>query len=386
MRDVSILGVGMTRFGIHADKTSKQLGAESVWAAIQDAGVQPKDIQIAYCGYALSGLLGGQASGLGQLILKDMGITGIPVTHVENACSSSACALREAWLAVASGYYDMALALGVEKMTSASTAKVIKALISSSDVELETGIVFPGMFAMIAQRHMHEYGTTREQLAKVAVKAHRYGAMNPHAHFQKEISLEDALNSQMIASPLRLLDCCPISDGAAAAILGPTKLAKKLSKNPIQIAASALKTGLYTDDRPITRFESTVEAAKEVYETAGIGPEDIDFAEVHDCFTIAEIVHVEDLGFCPKGEGGKFIEEGCAEVDGQTPVNISGGLKAKGHPVGATGLGQIAELVLQLRGQAGARQIEGVKTGLSHCMGGFLHADGASLAVHILKK
>ncbi len=386
MRNVSILGVGMTRFGIHKDLSSKQLGVESVWRAIKDAGIQPKDIQIAYCGYALSGLLGGQASGLGQLILKDMGITGIPVTHVENACSSSACALREAWLAVASGYYDIALALGVEKMTSAKTGKVIKALISSSDVELETGIVFPGMFAMIAQRHMYEFGTTREQMAKVAVKAHKYGAMNPNAHFQKEITLEFALNSQMIASPLRLLDCCPISDGAAAAILVSEKLAKKLSKNSIQIASSALKTGLYTDDRLITRFESTVEAAKEAYEVAAIGPEDIDLAEVHDCFTIAEIVHIEDLGFCKKGEGGGFIENGYAEIDGQTPINISGGLKAKGHPVGATGLGQIAELVWQLRGQAGQRQIEGAKTGLAHCMGGFLHADGASLAVHILTK
>lgn len=386
MRDVSVLGVGMTRFGIHADKTGKQLGAESVWSAIQDAGIQPKDIQIAYCGYALSGLLGGQASGLGQLILKDSGITGIPVTHVENACSSSACAFREAWLAVASGYYDTALALGVEKMTGVCTGKVIKALIGSSDVELETGIVFPGMFAMIAQRHMYEFGTTREQLAEVAVKAHKYGAMNPHAHFQKEITLEHALNSQMIAPPLRLLDCCPISDGAAAAILVPTELAKKLSKNSIRIAASVLKTGLYSDDRCITRFESTVAAAKEAYEAAGIGPEDIDFAEVHDCFTIAEIVHVEDLGFCRKGEGGSFIAKGCGEIDGETPINISGGLKAKGHPVGATGLGQIAELVWQLRGQAGPRQIEGAKTGLAHCMGGFLHADGASLAVHILAK
>jgi acetyl-CoA acetyltransferase len=386
MRDVSVLGVGMTRFGIHADKSSKQLGAESVWNALKDADIHPKDIEVAYCGYALSGLLGGQASGLGQLILKDMGITGIPVTHVENACSSSACAFREAWLAVASGYYDMALALGVEKMTSADTGKVIKALISSSDVELETGIIFPGMFAMIAQRHMHEFGTKREHLAKVAVKAHKYGAMNPHAHFQKEITPEQALNSQMIASPLRLMDCCPISDGAAAAVLAPTDTAQKLSKKSIQIAGSALKTGLYSDDRSITRFESTIEAAKEAYETAAIGPEDIDFAEVHDCFTIAEIVHIEDLGFCPKGEGGQFIEKGYAEIDGQKPINISGGLKAKGHPVGATGLGQIAELVWQLRGQAGSRQIEGVKTGLSHCMGGFLHADGASLAVHILNK
>ena len=200
MRDVSILGVGMTRFGIHSDKSGKQLGVESVWRAIQDAGLQPKDIQIAYCGYALSGLLGGQASGLGQLILKDTGITGIPVTHVENACSSSACALREAWLAVTSGYYDIALALGVEKMTNANTGKVIKALISSSDVELETGIVFPGMFAMIAQRHMHEFGTTREQLAKVAVKAHKYGAMNPHAHFQKEITLLNLIGETNIES------------------------------------------------------------------------------------------------------------------------------------------------------------------------------------------
>ncbi len=386
MRDVVVLGVGMTRFGIHPDKGVKELGVEAVWSAIQDAGVQPRDIQIAYCGYAVSGLLTGQESGAGQLVLKELGITGIPVTHVENACSSSACAFREAWIAVASGLYDFALAMGVEKMTSATTERAIKALISSSDVELERGITFPGVFAMIAQRHMHEYGTTREQIAKVAIKAHRYGAMNPHAHFQKETSLMEVLNSPMVAYPLRLFDCCPISDGAAAAILTTKDLARKYGKSPIEIAASVLKSGVYTDDRPITSFESTIEAAKEAYETAGIGPEDIDFAELHDCFTIAEIVHVEDLGFCKKGEGGKYIESGNAEINGSTPINISGGLKAKGHPIGATGVGQIVELVWQLRGQAGKRQIPGAKVGLAHCMGGFFHADGASLAIHILKK
>ncbi|MBN1224423.1 MAG: thiolase domain-containing protein, partial [Candidatus Aminicenantes bacterium] len=358
----------------------------SVWRAVRDAGIRPKDIQVAYCGYALSGLLVGQESGLGQIVLKDTGITGIPVTHVENACSSSACALREAWMAVASGLSDFALAMGVEKMTCAKTEKVIKALVSSSDVELESGIVFPGVFAMIAQRHMYEFGTTREQLAGVAVKAHRYGALNPHAHFQKEVTLQDVLSSPLIATPLRLLDCSPISDGAAAAILVPKELAKKLGREAVDIAASVLKSGSYTDDRPITSFESTVKAAREAYEIAGIGPEDIDVAEVHDCFSIAEIVHIEDLGFCTKGEGGRFIENGKADIDGQTPVNISGGLKAKGHPVGATGIGQIAELVWQLRGQAGNRQVDKARIGLSHCMGGFFHSDGASLAVHILKK
>jgi acetyl-CoA C-acetyltransferase len=308
------------------------------------------------------------------------------VTHVENACSSSACAFREAWIAVASGLYDFALAMGVEKMTSASTEKAIKALISSSDVELESGITFPGVFAMIAQRHMLEFGTTREQLARVAVKAHKYGALNPHAHFQKETSIEEVLSSPMIAEPLRLFDCCPVSDGAAAAILAPKDAVPDRNDQAVHIAASVLKSGMYTDDRPLTRFESTIEAAKEAYEFAGIGPEDIDLAEVHDCFTIAEIVHIEDLGFCEKGEGGRYIERGDAEIDGRTPINISGGLKAKGHPVGATGIGQIAELVLQLRGQAGKRCIPGAKVGLSHCMGGFLHGDGASLAVHILKR
>jgi acetyl-CoA C-acetyltransferase len=386
MRDVAVLGVGMTRFGIHPGKGVKELGVEAVWNAIQDAGIEPKAIETAYCGYAVSGLLTGQESGVGQLALKDLGITGISVTHVENACSSSACAFREAWISVASGLCEVALAMGVEKMTSATTQRAIKALISSSDVELEWGIIFPGVFAMIAQRHMHEYGTTREQLAKVAVKAHRYGAMNPHAHFQKETSLMEVLNSPMIASPLRLFDCCPISDGGAAAILTTKEFASKCGKHPIQVAASVLKSGLYTDERPITSFESTIKAAKEAYESAAIGPEDVDFAEVHDCFTIAEIVHVEDLGFCKKGEGGRFIENGEADLNGRTPVNASGGLKAKGHPVGATGVGQIVELVWQLRGQAGKRQISGAKVGLAHCMGGFFHADGASLAVHILKR
>jgi acetyl-CoA acetyltransferase len=386
MRDVAVLGIGMTRFGAQPDKGIKALGAEAVWDAMQDAGVRPKDIQIAYCGYALAGLLVGQESALGQLVLKELGITGIPVTHVENACSSSACAFREAWIAVASGLYDFALAMGVEKMTSASTQTTIKALISSSDIELESGITFPGVFAMVAQRHMEEFGTTREQIARVAVKAHKYGALNPHAHFQKKTSIQEVLDSPMVADPLRLFDCCPISDGAAAAVLVPKDLAIKLGRRPIHVAASVLRSGLYTDDRPLTRFESTIEAAKEAYEFAGLGPEDIDFAEVHDCFTIAEIVHIEDLGFCKKGEGGRYVESGNADIDGQTPINISGGLKAKGHPVGATGIGQIAELVWQLRGQAGNRQIPDAKVGLSHCMGGFVHADGASLAIHILRQ
>jgi acetyl-CoA C-acetyltransferase len=251
-------------------------------------------------------------------------------------------------------------------------------------MEANLGLTFPGVFAMIATRHMHEFGTTREQIGMVAVKNHRHGALNSVAHFQREVTLEEVLNSRPVAYPLTLLDCCPISDGAAAAILVSESLAAQLSSQPVWISASAQASGVYDSASPITTFRPTGRAAHDAYEMAGIGPEDVGFAEVHDCFTIAEILHVEDLGFCAKGEGGPMLERGTFALDGPKPINVSGGLKAKGHPVGATGLGQIYELVQQLRGRTGRRQVPGAKVGLAHCMGGFLHGDGGNSYVHIL--
>ena len=388
MRKVAIIGAGMSPFGVFPDQGVKELGEEACWKAIKDANIDPRRIEIAYCGNFCGGITDKQGGVVGQIVLAQVGITGIPITRVENACASSSCALREAYLVIAGGFYDIAIAFGVEKMTNVPTSDAIRGLVSSSDVELEgdMGLTFPGVFSLIARRHMHQYGTTREQLAKVAIKNHKNGSLNPYAQFQKEITMEQVLQSPMIADPLTLFDCCPISDGCTAVILAGEDTAKKISDKPVWIAASVLATGKYLNDSDITTFELNKRAANEAYEKAGIGPEDINLAEVHDCFTIAEICHYEDLGFCKKGEGGKFIDEGATQIGGKIPINTSGGLKAKGHPVGATGIAQIIEIMEQLREESGKRQVEGARVGLAHCMGGFTHGDGASVAIHILKK
>jgi acetyl-CoA acetyltransferase len=387
MRKVAVVGIGSTRFGKLGSAGVTGLGAWAVRDALMDSSLAAREIEVAYCGYSLTGLISGQECGAGQLALRDVGVTGIPITRVENACSSGSCAFREAWMAVASGAYDVALALGMEKMTGCDTGRAMEVLSCASDTELESsqGLTFPGVFGMIARRHAYEFGTTREQMAAVAIKNHRYGASNPKAHFQMEITLEDVLGSRMVADPLRLFDCCPMSDGAAAAILVSADRLRSLSSaRPVWVASSAQTSGSYDARTAITGFDLTVRAAKQAYDRAGVGPEDIDLAEVHDCFTIAEIIHCEDLGFCQKGDGGRLVESGATGLNGRIPVNVSGGLKAKGHPVGATGLGQIAEIVSQLRGTAGNRQIPGARTALAHCMGGFFHADAASVVIHVL--
>lgn len=385
MREVAVIGVGMTPFGKHTGLGIKQLGEQALWEALQDARMKPSDIQVAYCGHA-SGSLSKQEFTPGQVALREVGITRIPVTRVENACASASSAFREAWIAVASGLYDVALAMGIEKMSEASTEEVMRALAGGSDAELEgsMGVTFPGVFAMIARRHMYQYGTTREQMAMVSVKNHRNGARNPLAHYQKECTVEEVLNSRMIAHPLTLLECSPISDGCAVAILTSRDLAQKHNFSPIWVAASGQASGAW-EGKDITIIDPTIRASQQAYEMAGLGPEDIDLVEVHDCFSIAEILHYEDLGFCPKGEGGRLIQEGATKITGRIPFNTSGGLLSKGHPIGATGLAQIFELVQQLRGRAGARQVDGAKVGMAHCLGGFMHSDACSVAVHILK-
>lgn len=385
MRRVGVVGVGITRFGKLEGRGLKDLGREAVVKALRDAGLSARDIQIAYCGYAMS-QLGGQATTPGQLILKEVGVTGIPVTRVENACASGASAFREAWLAIQTGLYDVALAFGVEKMTGAPTPVTLEAMASAADIETEgvLGLTFPGVFAIIARRHMAQYGTTREQMALVAVKNHRHAALNPLAQFPFEVTVEQVIHSPPVAEPLRLYDCCPVSDGAAAAILVSEEYARRQGLRPIWVAASVLASGTYADDLDLTTFGLTQRAAAQAYEMAGLGPDDVNLAEVHDCFTIAEIIHYEDLGFCAKGEGGALVESGATALGGRLPVNVSGGLKAKGHPVGATGVAQIVEVVEQLRGRAGARQVHGARVGLTHTMGGFTRGDGASVAVHIL--
>ena len=387
MREVVVLGVGMTLFGRQPEKSLRDLGEEAAFHALQDAGVRPSDIQAAWCGNVLGSLCGQQAA-VGQIALEPMGIVGIPVVRVENACASASFAFREAYMAVASGFYDMVIAMGIEKMTGYDTAVMLGAMAGTSDYELEgsQGLTFPGVFAMIARKHMHEYGTTMEQFANVTVKNRGNGTLNPRSQFQRSVTVEEVMNSRMISSPLTLYHCCPTSDGCAVAVLASAEVARRYTSNPITVAASSQTSGTYRDDLDITKFEPTIRSSRQAYEEAGIGPEDISLAELHDCFSIAEIIHYEDLGFCSKGQGGELIDGKETEINGRIPVNPSGGLLAKGHPIGATGIAQIVEIVDQLKGRAGARQVDNPKVGLAHCLGAFRHGEVCSASVIILKK
>ncbi len=374
MRDVYVIGAGMLRFGRYPDRWAEELGEEAVWAAIKDAAVSPIQIQAAVCSHSLQGRVAGQR------ILKRIGIHGIEVLNVENACTGGSTGFRQAYVLVASGLYDLVLAVGVEKM--------FEGLIQPNLEDLDglMGRTMPAQYAMRARRHMSEYKTTLRQLAMVSEKNHRYGALNPYAQYQKELSIEDILNSRMIAEPLTLLQCCPAGDGAAAVILASGKMAKRHSGRAVKVAASVLASGLlYDSNSSWSSSEASIRAAKSAYEQAGIGPEDIDVCELHDCFSIAEIIHYESLGFCQKGEGGRFVEEGKSEIGGKVAVNPSGGLLSKGHPLGATGVAQVVEILWQLRGDAGKRQVSGPKVGMAHTMGGPIpELEVGSCAVHIL--
>ena len=383
MRKVLAIGVGMTKFGKFPDLSVEQLGRDAVWAAMKDAGIRPQDIQVAYLGNLTESRETGHISCVAQEILRGVGIRGIPTTRVENACASGSTAIREAWMAVGSGLYDIALAVGVEKLTGRGPAPLAR---TGDTLEGIAGFAPPGMWAMRARRHMAQYGTTVEQMARVAVKNRRHGRLNPRAQYPKEVTVEEVRSSPMICTPLTMLDSCPTTDGGAAAILCSEEVAKRYTTKMIYVAAAALQSGTYESTRNIAVNEIEKRASKEAYEWAGIGPEDLDFAEVHDCFTIAEIVRTENLGFCREGEGGRLVEEGITSLGGKLPVNPSGGLLCKGHPIGATGVAQVAELVWQLREEAGDRQVKGAKVGLAHCSGGFIAQDTGASAVIILKR
>jgi acetyl-CoA C-acetyltransferase len=310
----------------------------------------------------------------------------VPSTRVEAACASGGLALRQAVLAVASGLNDIVVAAGVEKMTDVSSGSASAALAAAADREWEgmMGATFPGLYAMIARMHMDMYGTTSEQLAEVAVKNHANGFLNPIAQYYSRISVEQVLNSIMVADPLHIFDCSPITDGASAVVLAPAEIAHKYTDTPVYVKATgqASDTIALHDRRDITTLDATVHAARRAYDRVGMSPKDIDVVEVHDCFTIAEICAIEDLGFVEKGQGGRFTEEGQTAIGGQIPVNTSGGLKACGHPVGATGVKQAVEITNQLRGEAGKRQVEGAEVGMTHNVGG----SGATAVVHILAR
>ncbi len=306
---------------------------------------------------------------LAPYVSTALGIHGVPATRMEAACASSGSAFFHAWAEVAAGINDMVMVVGVEKMTSQPTARVSEILAEAGDCsgEMKAGNTFASLFAMIARRHMHDFGTQKEHLAAVAVKNHANGALNPDAHMRKTITLEQALNGKPIAEPLNLYDCSLISDGAAAVILAPLERAAEFTNQPVRVLGIAQASDFVALDQKadITTFPAVRRAAQTAYRMAGVAADDIEFAELHDCFTIAEIIASEDLGFCPRGEGGPYAFDGCTSLHGARPVNASGGLKSKGHPVGATGAAQICDLVLQIRGEAGERQMERHSLGLA---------------------
>ena len=383
MRDVAVIGVGMQKWGELWNQSLRDLFVESALKAIEDAGVDRIDSMLVGC--MSSGLFVGQEH-IGSLLADYLGLAPVPATRIETACASGGAAFRMGAIEVASGLSDIVLVGGVEKMTDVGGDEATFALGTAADQEYEgfNGVTFPGLYAMIARRHMHQYGTTEKQLASVAVKNHQNGSKNPLAQYPMQITVDQVLKSVMIADPLHILDCSPITDGAAATILCPADMAKQFSDKPIvKVIGSGQATDSIAlhDREDLTVLGSTAAAAKKAYSMAGKVPEDIDVAEVHDCFTIAEICITEDLGFTEKGNGGPFVESGATAIGGRIPVNTSGGLKSKGHPVGATGVAQIIEIVHQLRGEAGERQVEGARIGLTQNMGG----SGGSAVVHILE-
>ncbi len=385
LRGVSIIGIGSTPFGVLKGETLQSMASKACDEAVKDAGIDREQIEAFYLGNYISGMIDGQET-IAPLVANSLGLRGeIPSTKVEGACSSSSIALRQGYLLVAAGVYDIVLVAGVEKMTAASTEKITMSLSASLDHETEglSGLTFPGFWALMARRHMYQFGTTIEQIGMVSVKNHNNSVVNPRARFRNPVTLEKVLNSRLIADPLKLYDCCPTSDGAAAVVICASEMAKEYNDKAVEIVGSAQTTGSCTlygmSER--TSLPATIIAAKQAYDMAGLKPGDIDVVELHDCFSIAEIADSEDLGLFEKGTGGRAVESGITRMDGRLPINPSGGLLSKGHPVGATGMGQIYEIVKQLRGEH-ENQVKGAEIGLTHNAGG----TGAVCTVHILRK
>ena len=378
MSDVYILGVDMIKFGRFPDRTVPSLGAEAALLALDDAGLTIQDMEALYCGNL------GQSSGMvGQRILQEIGQTGMPVVNCANACATGATAFREAWTSIKAGLYDVVLAVGVEQMgkgllggTGAGKGIPKEGLLGSGTM--------PAVFAEAGMEHARKYGTTFEQFAKISVKNHHHSTMNPKAMYQIETPLEEVMNAEMISYPNSKLMCSVNVDGSAAAVLVSEKKAKELGmERVVKVKASILSSDPYQERDLVMPDVNTCtrKAAKEAYEMAGVGPEDIDLVELHDCFATAEMLHYENLGLCKDGEAGRMIDEGEVALGGRVPVNVSGGLLSKGHPLGATGIANIYEVSTHLRGEAGERQVEGAKLGLTHVIG-----LGSACGIHILEK
>ena len=414
MRDVKIIGGALTKFGKHMDRNLKSLAAEAVTAALKDASIDKDRLQGAWVGNAAQGILDGQEMIRGQVVLHPIGISRIPVFNIENACASSASAFNDAWARIALGEIDVALVLGMEKMYYEDKKKSLQVFSAGMDIEILAGFVeeakkaeariekerkekgetekektggrsiFMDVYAMAARNHMTKYGTTQRQLAAISSKNHFHSSMNPMAQYQKKWTIEEVINDVEVAFPLTRAMCAPIGDGAAALILCSDDYAKKIdADHPVDIAATLIASGETTtpgEEEPMTRL------AKKAYERAGIGPEDVSLAEVHDATAFGELSNTEALMFCNKGEGGPFAEAGHTALGGKIPVNVSGGLECQGHPVGATGARQVVELFQHLTGRGGDRQVEGAKVGLAQNGGGTIGNSEAALSIIILKK
>ncbi len=383
MRPVAVIGIGKTKFGAFPDRDLRSLAVEAGQKALENAQADPAQVEAFYLGNFAGPEFVGQ-NHLAPYIAGAMGITGVPATRFEAACASSGAAFFHAVSAVSAGLYDVVLVTGVEKMTSRPTPVVAGILAGAGDCcgEVAAGATFPALFAMIARRHMFEYGTKREHLAAVAVKNHANALHNEYAHMRKAITIEQALSGKPIADPLTVYDCSLVSDGAASVLIVPLERASEFAGQPVRVAGIAQTSDYVALDlkADITTFEAVRRAAEKAYKMAGVTPADIQVAELHDCFTIAEIIATEDLGFVDKGQGGPFAAAGCTAITGSKPVNTSGGLKAKGHPVGATGVAQICDITQQLRGEAGERQVTRHDIGLTQNLGG----SGATAVVTIL--
>ena len=381
MREVAIVGAGMTPFGELWHASLRDLFVEAALGALRDAGADRLDA--IYVGNMSGGQFVGQEH-LGPLMADHLGMAGVPSTRVESACASGGAALRSAFFEVASGASDLVLAAGVEKMNDGADVTAVLASAADQESEVYHGVTFPGLYALIARAHMEAHGTTLEDISAVSVKNHRHGALNPKAQFRGEVTLEQVMTSSLVADPLRLLHCSPVSDGAAAVLLCPLDRAREFTDRPIRIRASGMATSaMALADRKDPAFLDAVSlSATRAYEMAGLGPQDVHVAEVHDCFAIAELCVLEALCFTERGRAGAATRAGETTLGGRIPVNTSGGLKSKGHPVGATGVAQVIEIVEQLRGDAGDRQVKNARVGLTQNMGG----SGASSVVHIFER
>ncbi len=381
MRDVAIVSAGMTPFGELWETSLRNLFVQAAREALEKANVNRVD------GIYVGNMSGGQFVGqehLGPLMADHLGMAGVPAVRIESACASGGAALRTAFFDVASGASDLVLAAGVEKMNDGADVTNVLATAADQETEVYHGVTFPGLYAMIARAHMQAHGTTEEDLSAISVKNHHHGAKNPRAQFRMEVTLEQVMKSSMVAEPLRLLHCSPVTDGAAAVLLCPLERAAEFTDRPVKILGSGLASGSFAlADRPDPSFLDAVSlSASRAYDMAGVGVGDIDVAEVHDCFSIAELCVIEALGFAEPGGAAELTRAGETALGGKIPINTSGGLKSKGHPVGATGIAQAVEILEQLRGEAGARQVKNATVGLAQNMGG----SGASSVVHIFER